>query len=283
MTDNTELAATPADEPVNLEAPAPEAPKDEPAKEPATDDAKPEGDEPEGDEPEKKKPSGSERLKRQKQRLAEELATERARREDLERRLGGGQEQPNAKPGIDREPREDDFPSDYFAFERAKTAWEVRQAIRAERESEDHVRRQARSNESRMELIDDYAEHVDTVRERVPDFDQVVGKATAKISDELADEILSAGSKGPLISYYLAQNPNKLTELNSLSGKALAREVGRIEARVHLPQAKRATEASPPPSIPKGGASPAFDPFKTDDMDAYVKWRKAGGGTRKAS
>ena len=283
MIDETKLAEAPADETVNLDAPAPETPKDEPAKEPAKDEA--EGDQPEGDdEPEaKKKLSGSERLKRQKARLAEELATERARREDLERRLGGPQDKPDAKPGVDREPREDDFPNDYFAFERSKTAWEVRQAIRAEREAEETVRRQARSNESRMELIDDYAEHVDTVRERVPDFDQVVGKATAKISDELADEILSAGSKGPLISYYLAQNPNKLTELNGLSGKALAREVGRIEARVHLPQAKKATEATPPPSIPKGGASPAFDPFKTDDMDAYVKWRKAGGGTRKAS
>lgn len=281
MTDNTELAATPVDETVSLDAPAPEAPKAEATNEPAKAEA-PEGSQPESDdEPEgKKKLSGSERLKRQKQRLAEELATERARREDLERRLGGGQQQPDAKPGIDREPREDDFPSDYFAFERAKTAWEVRQAIRAERDAENHVRRQAHVNESRMELIDDYAEHVESVRERVPDFDQVVGKATAKISDELADEILSAGSKGPLISYYLAQNQDKLAVLNSLSGKALAREVGRIEARVHLPQAKKATEASPPPSIPKGGAAPAFDPFKTDDMDAYVKWRQAAGKAR---
>jgi hypothetical protein len=276
MTDETELAATPAEEPIV----APESKEPEPeSKEPEVKTEEP-VKEPEGEEPEeKKKLSGSERLKRQKARLAEELAAERARREELEKKLSGAPS-PDAKPGIDREPREEDFPNDYFAFERAKTAWEVRQAIRAEREQEDSVRRQARSNEARMELVDEYAEHVETVRERIPDYDQVVNKANRQIPDELADEILAAGSKAPLITYYLAQNPQKLEQLVNLSGKALAREVGRIEAKVHLPQAKKATEASPPPSIPKGGAAPAFDPFKTDDMDAYVKWRQAGGGKK---
>lgn len=284
----SEEAEAKAPEPVNLEAPV----ADDKAKEaPKADEAK-EGDKPdteaadrakadEGDDEDKKKErlSGSERQKRKAQRLAQELAQRDAELAELRQRLqGDGQRE--AKPGIDREPTEQDFPSDYLAYERAKIAWDVRQAIRSENEARDSTRRNAQATESRMELVDEYAEAADVARERIPDFDQVVAKVNIKIPNELADEILSAGQKGPLISYYLAQNPDKLAQLVNMTGKELAREVGRIESRVHLPQAKKATDASPPPSTVKGGAAPAFDPFKSDDMAAYVKWRQGGGGTK---
>jgi hypothetical protein len=282
MSDESQQAVTPAEtttiEPAAIEAPVTQAdkPADKPA-EAATDKPADEG------ETERRKPSGSERLKRQKERLAAELAAERAKREDLERRFGGN-EQHDPKPGVDREPKEDDFPNDYFAYQRAQNAWEVRQAVRAERERDDQIRQRAKAQESQLELADEYADHAETARERIPDFDDVVSKVShIGISPELAEEIFSAGSKGPLISYYLAQHPEKLRELQSMNGKALAREVGRIAERVHLPQSKKATEASPPPNIPKGGAVPAFDPFKTDDMSAYVKWRQGGGGKRASS
>lgn len=267
-------ASAPVDEPQKIEtpkAPEPEAKAPEPEVK-----AEPEVNaEPEPDEP--KRPSGSERQKRKAERLAMELAEERAKREDLERRLSGGDPK-QGKPGVDREPSEQDFPNDYFAYERAKVAWEVRQAIREERGVDDRRRSEYQRNQARMEAVEDYAENLDRVKERIPDFDAVVSKANVKIPDELADEILSVGEKAPLITYYLAQNPAKLAELVNMTGKALAREVGRIEGRVHMPQAKKATEASPPPSIPRGGASPVVDLAKTDSMEAYIKARKAGVG-----
>lgn len=284
-----------APEPVNLDAPvesqeekkpAAEAVKPEEAKQPEAEkeEAKsPEAEKPDddGEEEAKKKLSGSERQKRKAQRLAAELAEERSRREILERRLqDSGKPDPNARPGIDREPKEDDFPNDYFAYERSKTAWEVRQAIRSERERDDATRRRAMQMESRLEAVDEYNEGADEARERIPDFDESLKKANQKIPDELADEILSAGKKGPLLAYYLAQHPETLARMAVLTGRELAREVGRLESRVHLPQTKKATEATPPPSQIKGGAAPAFDPFKSDDMNAYVEWRKSGGGKK---
>jgi hypothetical protein len=275
-------------EPVDLNAP-PVEPKPETAPPPQEGDAPIEpavevADEAEDKEAEeKRKLNGSERQKRKAQRLAGELAEAQRVNEELLRRIQGSNEtQKSGKPGVDREPNENDFPGDYFAFERAKTSWDVRTAIRQERETEMQSRRQAQHVESRMEMVDDYAEAVDKVRQRIPDFDKVVQSVNIKVPNELADEILSAGDKAPLISYFLAQNPDKLMQLAGMTGKELAREVGRIEARVHMPKAKTATEASPPPNIPKGGAAPAFNPFKSDDMDAYVKWRAAGGG-KKAS
>lgn len=280
MTDETELAPPPAETPI---AEAPESKEPEQQQKPETETKQPVEETPDtvSDEPEKKKLSGSERLKRQKERLAAELAAERARREELERRLSA-QPAPEQKPGVDREPNEDDFGGNWVAYQSAKTAWEVRKALREERAREEQLLAQAKAQEAQLELADEYAEHAETVRERIPDFDEVIARASGiEVSPELVEEIFSAGPKGPLISYYLAQHPEKLRELQKLSGKALAREVGRIEARVHLPQPKKATEATPPLTLPKGGAAPAFDPFKTDDMDAYVKWRQSGGGKKK--
>lgn len=286
MSDGNALAV----EPVDLNAPPIEAPKTETPIDAATETkTEVEGDKPviaeEGDDEkqaeEKRKLSGSERQKRKAARLAGELAESQRVNEELLRRIQGNQDQQKSGvPGVSREPTESDFPNDYFAFERAKTAWEVRQAVRSERETDLQTRRRAQQVESRMELVDEYADALDEVKSRVTDFDQVVSKVNVKIPDELADEILQAGKKGPLISYFLAQNPDKLAQLVTMSGKELAREVGRIEARVHLPKSKAATEASPPPTIPKGGAAAAFDPFKSNDMNAYVEWRKKGGGKR---
>jgi hypothetical protein len=91
------------------------------------------------------------------------------------------------------------------------------------------------------------------------------------VAPQVADEILNS-EKSALLQYHLAKNPDKLKELNQMSGRELAREIGRLEGRVHLPKAKTATEASPPLTDVKGGAAAAFDPHKTDDMDAFATW-----------
>lgn len=231
---------------------------------------------------ERKRESGSQRLRRRLAAVAAEAAEKDRIIEEL-RRGSSGEGNNDARPGIDREPREDDFPNDYFAFERAKTAWETRQAVRAEFQTQEDVRRRAQLNEARLELREEYEDGLQRARERIPDFDQVMkAMGGVTVPDSLVEEIVAAGKKGPVLAYHLAKNPDDLQRLAGLSGKELAREVGRLEGRVHLPQPKKATEATTPLSQPKGGAAPAFDPFKSDDMSAYVKWRQSGGG-KKAS
>lgn len=84
-----------------------------------------------------------------------------------------------------------------------------------------------------------------------------------------------ASPKAALIHLYLAQNRETARELNALKGKELAREVGRLEAKVHLPQAKKATEAAPPPSAPKGGGAAPFNlqHAAETDINAYIAFR----------
>lgn len=279
MTDTDPLVEAPAPEtiqdpttkietpqPETVEAPEPKAETPEPPETP--------------EEAERKRPSGSQRLKRQLTRIESDYASLAQENEQL-RQLVQQRPQPQneGQPGVDREPREQDFPNDYFAFQSAQTAWNARQAIRAEF---DRLRNQDRQTnatraqiEWRTERMEAYEDSAAQVRERIPDFDKVVQAASSvAVSPELAEEVL-ASDKAALLQYHLAQNPGKVRELNGLKGRELAREIGRLEAKVHLPTPKKATEASPPPSEIRGGAAPPVDTQSgPDDMNAYVKWRR---------
>lgn len=223
----------------------------------------------------KKNIPGSQRLKRRLQLIEQEHTQTLQELETLRREKQQAQQAPQ-KPGIDREPTEADFPNDYFAYERARTAWDVRQSVRDEIRGQIQQDRNGHAEriqqEHRRERLMAYEENKETARERIPDFDKVVSSATdVVLQNEVVEELL-ASEKSALLQYHLAKNPDKVRELNSMSGKELAREIGRLESRVHLPTPKKATEATPPPKEIKGGAAQAFDPFTTNDMNAYAKW-----------
>lgn len=296
MTDQTTQAATPetttattepADPTFNLEALAtPETTTETPAttETPKTEASTEEAGEGEGDETTaRKKLSGSQRLKRRLAAFETDFLEVQRERDEYKQRLEGLQTQarPDGKPGVDREPTEADFPNDYFAYERAKTAWDVRQAIREENaraQETTRTKEQDRAQaELRQERLEAYEDLVETVRERIPDFDAVLKSASdVRLNNrELVEEIM-ASDKSALLQYYLAKNPDKARELNGMNGRELAREIGRLESKIHLPAPKKATQATPPPSQPRGGAAPPVD-VTTDDMESYVALRKKQG------
>jgi hypothetical protein len=280
MEDNAPLAETPAEDlTTKIEMPGAEAPvetKQEP--EAKTEDVQPETGEETPDEGKKNIP-GSQRLKRRLQLIEQEHSQALQELETLRRERQQPQQQNQGKPGIDREPTEADFPNDYFAYERAKTAWEVRQSVRDEIRGQVQQERNSRAEQQRAEIQRErliaYEENKETARERIPDFDKVVSSATdIVLKNEVIEELL-ASDKSALLQYHLAKNPDKARELNGMSGRELAREIGRLESRVHLPTPKKATEATPPPTEIKGGAAPQPDPqFGPDDMNAYAAWRR---------
>jgi hypothetical protein len=229
----------------------------------------------EGEQETKKRPSGSERYKRKLAQIETEFETLARENEELRRRTADGGQSREGKPGVDRPPTEQDFPNDYLAFERAANAWNVKVAIREEIGVERAKSRDSQLREIRQERIESYQESANQARERIPDFDKVLaGAQSVQISPALGEEIMSS-DKAALLQYHLAQKPELVRELNGMSGRELAREIGRLEARVHLPTAKKATEASPPPSQVRGAAAPPVDAQSgPDDMNAYVAWRR---------
>lgn len=229
-------------------------------------------DDSEGERP--KRPSRYQRLKRERDALAARLAQQESRPlaaaaddkatlDDLVRKEVGDP------------PKEDDFSGDWFAYERALTAYEADKRI-ATRE----IRRQAQqaqqtTQEAHRELILDYQERQREARTSISDFEEVMkGAANLTVSHAIG-QLLLESEKSAVIEYHLAKNPALLDRLNAMSPLSAAKEIGRLEDRLSLPNPKTATKAAPPINAPKGGAAPTVDLSKMSMAD-YVAYRNKG-------
>jgi hypothetical protein len=272
-TEQTTAPAAPVDDGI-IDLDAQEEVKDEPA-EGEEDKAKEAGeaadagdDKDAGEEDKPKKPSGAQRAKIREQRLLSELQARERELEELRRAAPAK----TASESDEKPPREEDFNGDWFAFQSAKTAFEARQAIRDEirrdREAQETKDRETKQAENARERQIAHAERVEDAREVIADFDSVMaGMKGVNVRNDVLEEIMSS-DKSALIAYHLAKNPNELEALNSMSGRELARQMGRLEATVRMPEAKKATSAPPPLNRPKGGATPRS---QEADLQAWLK------------
>lgn len=272
MADEDTLAVTPGDTtPANdgfIDHDAVEAAEEN---DEGQDDEKPEGKaeepKPEGEEDKPKKPSGAQRAKIREQRLLDEISARDRELENL-RRSAPAKE---ASETAEKPPREEDFNGDFFAYQQAKTAFEAgkaaREAIRNEFKTREDSERTTEQAKYARERAIAHAERVEDAREVIADFDEVMGRMKGvNVRNEVIEEIMSS-EKSALLSYHLANNPDKLHAMNAMSARELAREMGRLEATVALPSAKKATTAPAPHSALKGGAAPSS---QESDLAAYL-------------
>lgn len=274
MSDETTLAVAPADEPVvNLDQPetpaagvVAEADASEEAErsEGAGDDA---GEEGQSGDDKPKKLSGSRRERLRNEQLRRENEELRAYKEANERRQQAG-------GNADKEPQESDFNGDFFKYQQEWNSWNTRKIVREERERDQQSRSQIDQQVRWREAVLDHEERVEKARTEIDDYDKVLAAERTPVSDEVGREILLS-DKSALLSYYLAKNPDKLEALNRMTGRELAREIGRLEGAVRMPPKNTKTSAPAPIAPLKGGASPAFDPSKAS-MDDYIAKRQSG-------
>jgi hypothetical protein len=257
-TTTTETPVTPVDDGI-IDLDAPEEVKEEGDGDKTEGEEKPEAAaKPEDEEAkaeERKKLSGAQRAKLREQRLLQENS-------DLQRRLEEATRKTPAADAsdADKPPREEDYP-DWFAWQQAMTAFNagkaVRDEIRKDRETREATERSTKQAEIARERREAHLERVEAAREVIADFDQVMKKMDGvQVRQDVIDEIMSS-DKSDLISYHLAQNPNELDALNAMNSRELARAMGRLEATLKMPEAKKATSAPAPLSRPKGGAAPS--------------------------
>lgn len=232
-----------------------------------------EGEQPEGaeegeeeDKP-KKRRSGVDRLKRERDALRTEV-------EMLRSRAPAADDSDAIKAVVRKEigdpPKEEDFPGDWFAYERALTAYATEERI-VTREVKGKATQAATHSAERMsELVEDFNDRVADVAKAIPDFAEVVSKTNDKTHpvSQVVGQIILESEKGPLLQYHFAKNPSDLRRINGLSPLSAAREVGKIEARLSLAKPAIATRAPPPVTAPKGGASPSSQEAR---MEAYLQ------------
>lgn len=237
-----------------------------------------EGEQPEGaeegeeeDKP-KKRRSGVDRLKRERDALRTEV-------EMLRSRAPAADDSDAIKAVVRKEigdpPKEEDFPGDWFAYERALTAYATEERI-VTREIKGRANQAASQSAERMsELVEDFNDRVADVAKAIPDFAEVVGKTNDKTHpvSPVVGQLILESEKGPLLQYHFAKNPADLRRINGLTPLSAAREVGKIEARLSLAKPAIATRAPPPVTAPKGGAAPSSQEAR---MEAYLKKQYGG-------
>jgi len=143
----------------------------------------------------------------------------------------------------------------YDEFTEALADWKVQGHIKKAQE-EFSQRTQRERMDGALKVFNERAEKV---RGKHPDYDDLFDRAS--ISEAMAPTILES-ENGPELALYLAKNPDVARKLYNLGPREVARELGKIEARLDdLLQTKSVTNASPPlsPVKPKGDVPDGLD------------------------
>jgi hypothetical protein len=193
----------------------------------------------------------------------------------LNARIAELESQPAPGKGAPKPPRLEDFNYDQQAYEDARLAFNTKQAVNEAIGQTQQQERESKIREARQELVEEFNEALPSVKERIPDYDQVMDSCKVDLRKDVGDLILSS-DKGPHLAYELAKNNGaKLREIQSLPPNEAARAIGRIEARLSLPQPKKQTQAPTPIKPPVGGAAPSRDPAslaKSEDASDYIRF-----------
>lgn len=240
------------------ETPASEQPKvelevDTDEQDAKANDADESGDEDESDgESKPKKASGSARLKAR-------LAAAEAELERLRTFVPTQTDADSIAKAVEAEigppPKESEY-SDYLAYERALTAYEVdkRQAERTMRKEAASI--QARQQEAASLVLEDHQARVDQVRKVLPDYDQKVKGVDFSALGQAGAKMVIESRKSAELAYYFATHPQAMQEIGRMNEVAAARRIGHLEASVRLPKPETSTRAPAPPAKISGGSAP---------------------------
>jgi len=227
------------------------------------------------DEPVRKAKSGYARKKIENSRLKEEKAA-------LEAEIYALRSRQNEKP-LER-PKVEQF-TDYAQYEEAldkyhdaraemvsrKTAQEVTAAIEKGKVESEQKERLSNFSERLKEDAAKYG------IKSVEDDASILLDEIGPFPPAMRDVLWEADSAAPIL-HYLKENLEYASELYEMPPAQQVFELGKLEAKLSLPQ-RKATKAPPPINSPRGGASPPRTPYeiaaRSDDISDYVKARKA--------
>lgn len=215
------------------------------------------GDESAEDKP-KKKGGFQKRIEKLNTRLGErekELEYWRAQAIKGQKPEDSGDAQAPAKAEAGGKPVEDDFET-HAEFIEALTDWKLEQKeLKAKAEAE-----QAQAKTEYQKRFDAHQSRIQEFKKQHADYGDVVSEAISELGEDFSFsaavefELLSSEMSGELM-YELAKNPKEIARLNTLSPSAVAREFGKLEARLALEKEKSAPKEAIKTKAPKPIAS----------------------------
>lgn len=221
----------------------------------------------EGDKPTRhKKPSGSERLKRRLERLQAENEALRSRAPQRAETITAA----DIRAEIGDPPREEDFGSDYAAFDRARVAYEI-DARQTARTLQRRAAEAVNTERARIvEKVEAFRDECEDFAAKVPDFKATLQKAERDgvQASKLVERLIIESDRPAHLVYHLAKNPERLDRLNRMGEREALRELGRIESRLSAPKPRTETKAQKPVTPPKGGVAPRSP---ESDLSGWLK------------
>jgi hypothetical protein len=275
MTEETGAAA-PTEEQATPQAPSEQATPEtsvqaDAAPENAETKAKP--DEGAADEDKPRKQSTSERYRRKISAQAGVIERMQAELEAIKQKTG--------QDGTD-EPKASDYAQGEWdpEFIAEKAAYKAAKKISDTLSERDRLSAADKAAATRQEILQDFEDRTASFKVLTPDFDDKVASLVKTLPNGFAPHVaeeLFESEVGPALLYQLASDPRKAAELNAMSPREVAREIGRLEGKTSLPNPKKQTSAPPPLKTPSGAAAKPVDLTalaKSDDMSAFIAMRR---------
>jgi hypothetical protein len=125
-----------------------------------------------------------------------------------------------------------------YLFEQART-----HAVKAAREE---LTREQQTTQAQRRASE-FAEFEAEFAKDVPDYFEVT-RGKLRVTNEVADVILSSGKQGPALANYLGLNPGIASKINQLPLPQAAMELGRISAKLSEKPKPLAISGAPPPA-----------------------------------
>lgn len=237
--------------------------------------------EPEGDE--EAKPKGKKPIQERFDKMAAKIREADERAEHW-RAIAEGRAKPQAEPvtevaetKLERpDPSEFEFGEADPAYFEALTDWKVETRLAKAEQGFQEKQRKAEVRTVIDQLEKGYVERVASVKEEIPDYDEVVTQSAARGEWPLPPLVALAAKEskaGPKILHYLATNLDEAIEISELSPIEQAVAFGRLEARfLNAPKVQaKVTQAPPPPKTLSRGSG---GQFATSERQLYQKMLK---------
>lgn len=130
----------------------------------------------------------------------------------------------------------------------------------------------ARANADRA-VEQQFAALESAAREKWPDYEAVTRNPNVPITQAMA-ELIKDSEYGPELAYHFGKAPAEAARYAAMSGVQLAREIGRLEAKLTLPKPLPKQPPSPVQPVSGIAAGGSKDPGAMS-MSEYAAWRKA--------
>ena len=160
---------------------------------------------------------------------------------------------------------------DEAVYQQKMVEW-VQGNIEAQFQAREQQAQQQTAEIERQQRHSAFQQKAGTFAAKAADYYDVAHNPSLPVSDVMADAITQMDD-GPQVLYHLGKNPQEAARISQLPANLQALELGRLEARLSLPQPKTASN-SPPPIKPlnAGGESVTKSPDEMTTKE-WLEWR----------